>query len=143
MSEPMQFPTSRIFTGRKGKVIDDQGLPIQQATEFEAHITLQHGDVKTIGTAWTGSKLEGMAGEGTLKVYKISNDLNRKIAEALARGEEYITQFIGEMGDDSENVEQVLLENVKFTNQLTLVKSAAQATTDLDLTFKFVGYRYL
>lgn len=132
-----------IFTGNRGKLIDDRGLPIQETQEFEARLNLEHVDVKVVGSAWTGKKLVGISGTGTVKIYQVSTELTNNIADAVAAGTEYVTQFVGEMGNDSGAVARILFENVKFTNQVVLAKFMAQQQTDLDFEFSFVGFRRL
>lgn len=135
------FQTEKVYSGVHGKLIDANGLMIQETAEFTAKVTMEYEDVIVAGSRWKGRKLKGMAGTGTLKLKRISATLRMAIVNAAQAGAPFITQLVGEVGNDLGETETVLLQNVKFEGDVDLVKFTAQDQVEDDLTFSFTGYK--
>lgn len=137
------FAEEKIFSGAHGKLIDANGLVIQETAEFTARIEQEFDEIVVAGSRWKGNKLKSVKGTGTMKLIRISAALRRQIADAAAAGAPYVTQFVGEVGNDLGETERVLLVNVKFTSNVDLVKFTRQDIVEDDLEFVFTGYQYL
>lgn len=145
MSDTRGLPIDErsIYTGAKGKLMDADGLPMQEVQEFDFWLEPSYGDVPTLGTRATGQKLLGYKVRGTFKKFVINTTLERAITEAWQQGEEYVTSLVGQAGNDQGELQRVQLIGVKFTGQVSLLKSAAQQMTERDQEISAVDFRWL
>lgn len=137
------FPTERVFSGAHGRLIDANGRMIQETAEFTASIEPQYKEIVLAGTRWIGQKLAGVKGVGSMKLLRISADLRTQIAQSTTSGTPFVTQLIGEVGNDESAVERWLFMNVKFTGKVDLVKFSRQDEVEDELEFSFVGCQRL
>ncbi len=132
----------KVFNGTFGELwIDDYYLA--EVTGLEAKITLKKSEVNQTGTLFTGYKVTGIEGKGTVKLNKVSSYFITKMNENMKAGKATVCTIMSKLADP----EAGGTERVKFTgctfDELILASWEAGKLGEESYPFTFTGWEVL
>lgn len=134
---------SRAINGSYGECHSD-GKWLTNMYKMSAEIELSYGDIKKSGSRWTGSKLLGIKGTGSISGYKITSELVQNVARITDdRKAEYSTELISKLDDpEAFGCERVRLKNVKFT-KISVVGWEVGSIVEEEWPYTYTGVEWL
>lgn len=137
------FDDTRVINGSFGEC-HSEGKWLMNIYKMTADIEPSYGDVKMSGTRWTGQKLLGVKGTGSISGYKITSELVQNVARITDdRKSEYVTELISKLDDpESYGCERVRLKHVKFS-KIPVVGWEVGAMVEEEWPFTFTGVEWL
>ena len=137
------FDDTRVINGSFGEC-HSEGKWLMNIYKMTADIEPSYGDVKMSGTRWTGQKLLGVKGTGSISGYKITSELVQNVARITDdRKSEYVTELISKLDDpESYGCERVRLKHDKFS-KIPIVGWEVGAIVEEEWPFTFTGVEWL
>lgn len=134
---------TRVLNGSYGECFND-GKWLTNIYKMTADLELSYGDVKMSGSRWTGQKLLGIKGTGSISGYKITSELVQNVARITDdRKSEYVTELIFKIDDpEAFGCERVRLKHVKFS-KIPVVGFEVGAIVEEEWPFSFWGVEWL
>ncbi len=134
---------TRVLNGSYGECLND-GKWLTNIYKMTADLELSYGDVKMSGSRWTGQKLLGIKGTGSISGYKITSELVQNAARITNdRKSEYVTELIFKIDDpEAFGCERVRLKHVKFS-KIPVVGFEVGAIVEEEWPFSFWGVEWL
>ncbi len=134
---------TRVLNGSYGECLND-GKWLTNIYKMTADLELSYGDVKMSGSRWTGQKLLGIKGTGSISGYKITSELVQNAARITNDGKsEYVTELIFKIDDpEAFGCERVRLKHVKFS-KIPVVGFEVGAIVEEEWPFSFWGVEWL
>lgn len=134
---------TRVLNGSYGECLND-GKWLTNIYKMTADLELSYGDVKMSGSRWTGQKLLGIKGTGSISGYKITSELVQNVARITNdRKSEYVTELIFKIDDpEAFGCERVRLKHVKFS-KIPVVGFEVGAIVEEEWPFSFWGVEWL
>lgn len=134
---------TRVINGSYGEC-HSEGKWMTNVYKGTADIEPSYGDVKMSGTRWTGQKLLGVKGTGSISGYKITSELVKNVARITDdRKSEYVTELIFKLDDpEAYGCERVRLKHVKFT-KIPISGWEVGAIVEEEWPFSFTGVEWL
>jgi len=105
------------INGSFGEVRDESGNWLSNAQEVTYRIITNRQELSMSGTRRMGYKATSVAGEGTLRQFKVTSDFLLKVSELMRsdRQPQFVGQLMVKLDDpDGLGIERVLLTGVKF-----------------------------
>lgn len=139
----MALDSTRTINGSFGQVWKD-GRWLTNFYRAEAVVNITKSDVLRSGTRWTGKKVTGMDGTGTITGYRVTTDLIEEIGQVANDNlPSLVTELIIKLDDpDAFGAQRVRLKNVQF-DTIPLINFEAGAIVEEELPFTFEGYDLL
>lgn len=132
----------RVISGTWGEVWLDNEY-VAECYGMQLKVSFKKEDIKRCGMMATDKKITGMDCSGTVKLYKTSSRMARKIGNSMKNGEDVRFTIISKLDDpDAYGAERVVANGVSF-DDLTLADWEAGATGKVDAPFTFTDYDYL
>lgn len=121
-----------------------EGKWLMNIYKMSGELELSYGDVKISGTRWTGQKLLGIKGTGSISGYKITSELIQNVSRIMDdRQSEYVTELISKLDDpEAFGAERIRLKHVKFS-KVPLVGWEVGAMIEEEWPFSFTGAEFL
>ena len=114
-----------------------------EVTALEAKISLKKSEVNQTGTLFTGYKVTGIEGKGTIKLNKISSYFIQKMSENMKAGKTTVCTIISKLADpESDGAERIKLTGCTF-DELTLANWEAGKLGEESYSFTFTGWEVL
>lgn len=112
--------------------------------KMSAEVEPTYGDVKTSGTRWTGQKLMGVKGTGSMSGYKVTSELLEYVSAITDdKKSEFKTELLSKLDDpEAYGCERIRLKNVKFT-KIPLIGWEVGSIVEEEWPFTFTGIDYL
>ena len=134
---------TRVLNGSYGECLND-GKWLTNIYKMTADLELSYGDVKMSGSRWTGQKLLGIKGTGSISGYKITSELVQNAARITNdRKSEYVTELIFKIDDpEAFGCERVRLKDVKFS-KIPVVGFEVGAIVEEEWPFSFWGVEWV
>lgn len=130
---------SRVINGTYGTIWVDGEL-WAEVDSFEAKVTLNYEDQNFANSGATYKKATGWTGEGSMTIKKVYSRVQRKLAQAVKRGQFPRSTIVGKLADpDSYGTERVVLDDVTF-NEITLMKFEQKTLGSEEVPFAFSNY---
>lgn len=139
----MALDASRTINGSYGEVWHD-GVWLTNVENAEATVDIDKEEVKRSGTRWTGHKVIGLKGSGTITGYKVTSEFIKLIGSVASdRSKPYVTELIYKLDDpESFGAERVRLKGVQF-DKIPLGKFEVGKIVEEELPFTFSGFDLL
>ena len=139
----MALDATRTINGSYGEVWTE-GKWLTNVQSAEAIVDIEKEEIKRSGTRWTGHKVVGLTGSGTITGYKITSDFIKSVgAVANDRNKPYVTELIMKLDDpESFGAERIRLKAVQF-DRIPLSKFEVGSLVEEELPFTFSGYDLL
>lgn len=132
----------RVMSGTWGELWLDGEL-IGSCYGFQAKVALDKEEVPQCGVMWTDSKVKGMKGAGSVRLYKVDSLMARKIGGDIRKGKDPRFTIISKLADpDAYGAERVAIKGVSF-DDLTLADWEAKNFGKVECPFTFTDYEYL
>ncbi|MBE5977882.1 MAG: phage portal protein [Paenibacillaceae bacterium] len=134
---------TKVINGSYGEC-HCEGKWLTNIYKMSADIEPSYGDVKMSGSRWTGQKLLGLKGSGSISGYKITSELVKNVARITDdRKSEYVTELISKLDDpEAYGYERVRLKHVKFS-KIPIVGWEVGSMVEEEWPFTFVGVEWL
>jgi len=134
---------TKVINGSYGEC-HCEGKWLTNIYKMSADIEPSYGDVKMSGSRWTGQKLLGLKGSGSISGYKITSELVQNVARITDdRKSEYVTELISKLDDpEAYGYERVRLKHVKFS-KIPIVGWEVGSMVEEEWPFTFVGVEWL
>lgn len=137
------------ISGKEGKAyvrLNGNNEELFSAKSIEAKLELKKGAVKCIGRRMEGSKITGMKGTGTLKIYYGTPLFSSMIGDYKESGKSLYFDLVVENSDPSSSAgtQTVLLRDCS-PDGITLAKLDGDSDDPLDdeIGFTFEDYEYI
>jgi hypothetical protein len=138
----MALDPQRTMLGTNGSVFYD-GKWLTNITSVEAKVEIEKEDIKVMGSLWSGSKIKGLKGSGTMSGYKITSEWTDRIGVVIDTGRSFVTELIFKIEDkDAFGTMRVRLKGVTF-DSVPLLKFEHGAIVEEELPFTFTGYELM
>lgn len=139
----MALDATRTINGSYGEVWHD-GQWLTNVTSAEATVDIEKEEVKRAGTRWTGHKVVGLKGSGTISGYKVTSALVEKVGQvANDRNPALVTELIIKLDDpEAWGAYRVRLKGVQF-DQIDLVRYEVGSLVEEEWPFTFEGFDLL
>ncbi|QQE75219.1 phage tail tube protein [Brevibacillus composti] len=129
----------RVINGTYGRLWVDNEL-WAEVDSFEAKVVVNWEDVNFAGEGATYKKGIGWTGEGSMTIKKIYSRVQKKMAEAIRRGEYPRLELVGKLADpDAFGSERVALHDVTI-NEFMLMKFEQKTLGSEEVPFAFSDY---
>lgn len=130
------FKHEQVINGSQGEMwINDDYMA--EATALEAKVKLETAEVKKNRTLSKGYKVVGIAGEGTMKLNKVTSYCTKMILENLKAGKATRATVISNLDDpEALGAERIKINDCVFT-ELTLVNWENGKILEEDIPFQF------
>lgn len=137
------FDDTRVINGSYGEC-HCEGNWLMNIYKMTADIEPSYGDVKKSGSRWTGQKLLGLKGTGSISGYKITSELVQNVARITDdRKTEFVTELISKLDDpEAYGCERVRLKGVKFT-KIPIAGWEVGSMVEEEWPFSFTGVEWL
>ncbi len=134
---------TRVISGSYGEC-HKEGKWLTNIYKMTADIELSYGDVKISGTRWTGQKLLGLKGTGSISGYKITSELMQLVSAITDdKSSEHVTELISKLDDpEAFGCERIRLKHVKFS-KIPIVGWEVGAIVEEEWPFSFNGVEFL
>ena len=134
---------TRVISGSYGEC-HKEGKWLTNIYKMTADIELSYGDVKISGTRWTGQKLLGLKGTGSISGYKITSELMQLVSAITDdKSSEHVTELISKLDDpEAFGCERIRLKHVKFS-KIPIVGGEVGAIVEEEWPFSFNGVEFL
>ena len=134
---------TRVISGSYGEC-HKEGKWLTSIYKMTADIELSYGDVKISGTRWTGQKLLGLKGTGSISGYKITSELMQLVSAITDdKSSEHVTELISKLDDpEAFGCERIRLKHVKFS-KIPIVGWEVGAIVEEEWPFSFNGVEFL
>lgn len=134
---------SRTINGSYGEV-HHEGNWLTNVYSMSADVEISKEDIKRSGSRWTGKKVSGVAGSGSISGYKVTSDLIQKVSSICNdRGVQYKTELISKLDDpEAFGHERIRLKGVSF-DKIPLVGWEVGTIIEEEWPFTFEGYDLL
>lgn len=134
---------TRVINGSYGEC-HCEGNWLMNIYKMTADIEPSYGDVKKSGSRWTGQKLLGLKGTGSISGYKITSELVQNVARITDdRKTEFVTELISKLDDpEAYGCERVRLKGVKFT-KIPIAGWEVGSMVEEEWPFSFTGVEWL
>ncbi len=147
MSETLK--SYNAISGKEGTAyvrLDGKNEELFSAKSIEAKIELKKGSVKCIGRRMEGSKVTGMKGSGTLKIYYGTPLFSSMVGDYKDTGKALYFDLVVENNDPASDAgtQTVLLRDCS-PDGITLAKLDGDTDDPLDdeISFTFEDYEYI
>lgn len=139
----MALDPSRTINGSYGEVIHE-GTWLTNMFGMTADVDIAKEDIKISGSRWTGKKVSGLAGSGSINGYKVTSELIERVSSvADDRGKQFATELISKLDDpEAYGHERIRLKNVTF-DKIPLIGWEVGSIIEEEWSFTFVGYELL
>lgn len=144
MTNAMVLDSSRVMNGSYGECWVD-GTWQTNINHVETTVEFDKEEIKRSGTRWTGHKVIGVKGSGTISGYHITSTMQKAAAAAALddRAVPYITEIISKLDDpEAYGAERVRYKNVSF-DEVPVSNFEAQAVVEEEWPFTFEGLEFL
>lgn len=144
-----QLKSYDTISGREGTAyvrIDGKNEELFSAKSIEAKVELKKGAVKCIGRRMEGSKVTGMKGSGTLKMYYGSPLFSKLIGDYKDTGNALYFDLVVENDDPASSAgKQTVLLRDCSPDGITLAKLDGDTDDPLEdeIGFSFEDYEYI
>lgn len=134
---------TRVINGSYGEC-HCEGNWLMNIYKMSADIEPSYGDVKKSGSRWTGQKLLGLKGTGSISGYKVTSELVQNVARITDdRKTEFVTELISKLDDpEAYGCERVRLKGVKFT-KIPIAGWEVGSMVEEEWPFSFTGVEWL
>lgn len=134
---------TKVINGSYGEC-HCEGNWLMNIYKMTADIEPSYGDVKKSGSRWTGQKLIGLKGTGSISGYKITSELVQNVARITDdRKTEFVTELISKLDDpEAYGCERVRLKGVKFT-KIPVAGWEVGSMVEEEWPFSFSGVEWL
>ncbi|WP_139491788.1 phage tail tube protein [Brevibacillus dissolubilis] len=135
-----KFRAENTINGKEARLFLD-GEEIAYAKAFEATIEKNKADIMTLGNRWTGKKTTGVAGTGTLTLYKVTSKFTRMMLEYANSGRDVYFTLQGVLDDpgSGRGTERVTLLNCNI-DSVTIGQFDVEAEAlEEEVPFTFEG----
>ncbi len=134
---------TRVINGSYGEC-HCEGNWLMNIYKMTADIEPSYGDVKKSGSRWTGQKLLGLKGIGSISGYKVTSELVQNVARITDdRKTEFVTELISKLDDpEAYGCERVRLKGVKFT-KIPIAGWEVGSMVEEEWPFSFTGVEWL
>lgn len=132
----------KVFNGTFGELwIDDYYLA--EVTGLEAKISLKKSEVSQTGTLFTGYKVTGIDGKGTVKLNKVSSYFITKMSKNMKAGKATVCTIVSKLADpEADGTERIKFTGCTF-DELTLANWEAGKLGEESYPFTFTGWEVL
>lgn len=138
----MAVETKRICNGTFGEIWLDGDL-VAECKKAQAKVEFQKEEIKQCGNWYTDHKVTGVAGTGSLTLFKVNSRMGKKIQSAINNNIDLRFTIISKLADpDAYGSERVSISGVNF-DDLTLFDWEAATPGEVEVPFTFTGYKYL
>lgn len=139
----MSLDSSRTINGSYGECLHE-GQWLTNIYKMEATIEFDKSDIKKSGSRWTGKKVVGVSGSGTISGYKITSALIEAASSICDdKKGEYRTELISKLDDpEAWGAERIRLKDVSF-DSIPLVGWEAGSVVEEEWPFTFEGFELL
>lgn len=144
-----EFKSFDAISGKEGTSyarINGQNEELFFAKSIEATVEMKKGSVKCIGKRMEGSKVTGMKGSGSLKIYYGTPLFSKMIEEYKNSGKSIYFDLVVENSDaaSSAGTQTVLLRDCSL-DKITLAKLDGDTDDPLEdeIGFTFEDYEYI
>ena len=132
----------RVISGTWGEVWLD-GEYVTECYGMQLKVSFKKEDIARCGMMAVDKKITGMDCTGSVKMYKVSSRMARKIGEKIKNGEDARFTIISKLDDpDAYGAERVVANGVSF-DDLTLADWEANTAGKIESPFTFTDYDYL
>ena len=144
-----QLKSYDTISGKEGTAyvrIDGRNEELFSAKSIEAKLELKKGAVKCIGRRMEGSKITGIKGSGTLKIYYGSPLFSSMIGDYKDTGKSLYFDLVVENDDQASSVgKQTVLLRDCCPDGITLAKLDGDTDDPLEdeIGFTFEDYEYI
>ncbi len=117
MSAQQGLIPEHTINGSFGEVRDENGEWLVNVQEVNFRITTDRQEIQMSGTRRTGYKATRTQGEGTLRQFKVTTAIIKRVSELMRddRQMQFVGQLMVKLDDpDSLGTERCLLKGVKF-----------------------------
>ncbi|HZG82703.1 MAG TPA: phage tail tube protein [Brevibacillus sp.] len=129
----------RVINGTYGRLWVDNEL-WAEVDSFEAKVTVTWEDVNFANDGATYKKGMGWAGDGSFTIKKIYSRVQKKMADAVRRGEYPRLELVGKLSDPGAfGSERVALHDVTI-NEFMLMKFDQKTLGSEEVPFAFSDY---
>ena len=138
----MMVKPEKVFNGTFGELwIDDYYLA--EVTGLEAKISLKKSEVSQTGTLFTGYKVTGIDGKGTVKLNKVSSYFIMKMSKNMKAGKATVCTIVSKLADpEADGTERIKFTGCTF-DELTLANWEAGKLGEESYPFTFTGWEVL
>lgn len=138
----MMVKPEKVFNGTFGELwIDDYYLA--EVTGLEAKISLKKSEVSQTGTLFTGYKVTGIDGKGTVKLNKVSSYFITKMSKNMKAGKATVCTIVSKLADpEADGTERIKFTGCTF-DELTLANWEAGKLGEESYPFTFTGWEVL
>ncbi len=136
------YAFERVMNGTWGEIWIDSDY-MAEATGIEAKLALTTAEVKKCRTLFTGFKVTGISGTGTLKMNHVSSYFLSRMATTIASGKTPKATIITKLDDpEAFGAERIMLKDCVFT-ELTIANWEAGKNMEDSVPFSFSGIEIL
>lgn len=134
---------TRTINGSYGQIFHE-GKWMSNLNKMEANIEINKEEVKISGRRWSGHKVMGVSGSGSIAGYMVTSELKEAAMSVAAdRGVEFRTELIAVLDDpESFGAERVRLKGVSF-DSIPLINFEVGSIVEEEWSFTFEGCEIL
>jgi len=119
------------------------GDKVGEAYGIQAKMAYDKEDVPRCGTLATDTKVMGLKGTGSIRMYRVSSRMGRLLGEAMRAGRDPRFTIIAKLADpDAYGAERLALYGVSF-DDLSLLDAEAKTVSKVECPFTFTDFEYL
>lgn len=139
----MVLESSRVISGSFGECYHN-GEWLTNIYKVSADVEISKSEVKRCGTRWSGNKVTGLKGTGSMTGYKVTTELIENIGQICDdRQGEYKTEIIVKLDDpEAFGAERIRLKHVSF-DKIPLTNWEVGNLVEQEWPFTFEGYELL
>lgn len=136
-----KFRSENTISGKEGRLFFD-GEELAYVKEFEATVTKNKSDVPVVGQRWTGKKATGLAGEGSMTLYKVTSKFIRLMKQYEETGEDAYFTLQGVLDDkgSGRGTERTTLYRVNIDSTVIAQLNADGEPLEEEVPFTFEGF---
>lgn len=132
----------RVMSGTHGYLWMD-GEEVAEIMGFQAKVTLEKEEVPMCGRMWSGHKVKGISGKGTVRLHKVNSRMLQLIGNKIRNGQDPRFVIMSKLDDpDSYGAERVCVKDVSF-DDLTLADWELKTLTKVECPFTFGDYELI
>lgn len=138
----IDFKESQPINGTYGDVWIDSDY-MAEVISVEAKITFEKTEVNKARRLTKGYKVIGIEGKGTLKMYKVSSSMIKRLSEDMKQGIQTPCTIITNLNDPASlGCERIRLNNCTF-DELTLANWERRKVGEESIPFTFTDWELL
>lgn len=132
----------RVMSGTHGHLWLD-GEEVAEIAGFQAKVSLEKEEVPMAGVMWSGHKVKGISGKGTVRLHKVNSRMMQLIGNKIRSGQDPRFVIMSKLDDpDAYGAERVCVKDVSF-DDLTLADWELKSLAKIECPFTFGDYELM